>query len=79
VNWEALNDKTAKVTQAKTKRGSKAVDEVQDDWTDDETPAARSNIFAMPGDEQDNDDQVDQEVPNTADPVNNDDDDDEIL
>ncbi|KAI4719981.1 hypothetical protein E4T48_03809 [Aureobasidium sp. EXF-10727] len=83
--WEAMNDKTNRFVQPKAAKGSKAVD-MDANSSDDENPG-RPSVFAMPGDEwQDEDEDVDVEqnieVPNTVDPVNtaaNNDDDDEIL
>jgi hypothetical protein len=84
--WEAMNDKTNRFVQPKAAKGSKAVD--MDANSSDEDNPGRPSVFAMPGDEwEDEDEDVDveqdMEAPNTADPVenaaNNDDDDDGIL
>jgi hypothetical protein len=82
--WEAMNDKTNRFVQPKAAKGSKAVD--MDANSSDEENPGRPSVFAMPGDEwedEDEDVEQDMEAPNTADPVNNaannDDDDDEIL
>jgi hypothetical protein len=79
-----MNDKTNRFVQPKAAKGSKAID--MDANSDDEENPGRPSVFAMPGDEwEDEDDDVEQdmEVPDTADSVNNpatnDDDDDEIL
>lgn len=82
--WEAMNDKTNRFVQPKAAKGSKAVD--TDANSSDEENPGRPSVFAMPGDEwEDEDEDVEQDMdtPDTADPVNNaannDDDDDEIL
>jgi hypothetical protein len=82
--WEAMNDKTNRFVQPKAAKGSKAVD--TDANSSDEENPGRPSVFAMPGDEwedEDEDVEQDMDVPDTADPVNNaannDDDDDEIL
>ncbi|CAD0111869.1 unnamed protein product, partial [Aureobasidium uvarum] len=83
--WEAMNDKTNRFVQPKAAKGSKAVD--MDANSSDEENPGRPSVFAMPGDEwEDEDEHVDveqnMEAPNTTDPVNNaanNDDDDEIL
>jgi len=81
-----MNDKTNRFVQPKAAKGSKAVD--MDANSSDEENPGRPSVFAMPGDEwEDEDEDIDveqsMEAPNTADPVNNatnnDDDDDEIL
>lgn len=81
--WDSHNDKTNRFVQPKAAKGSKAVD--MDANSSDEEHPGRPSVFAMPGDEwEDEDDQVEQnmDAPNTADPVNNaanNDDGDEIL
>ncbi|KAI5239068.1 hypothetical protein E4T42_08806 [Aureobasidium subglaciale] len=88
VDWATMNEKANRFIQPKVAKGSKAVD--KDANSSDEEHPGRPSVFAMPGDEwqdeedeEDDDDGADQsmEVPNTADPVNNvaNDDDDEIL
>ncbi|CAC9895488.1 unnamed protein product [Aureobasidium pullulans] len=79
-NWETLNDKTNRFVQPKAAKGSKAVD--FDANSSDEEHPGRPSVFAMPGDEEDDEVEQHEEAPNTADPVNNvaaNDDDDEIL
>jgi len=84
--WEAMNDKTNRFVQPKAAKGSKAVD--TDANSSDEENPGRPSVFAMPGDEWEDEDvevEQDMEAPNTVDPVNNasannhDDDEDEIL
>lgn len=84
MNWENINDKNNRFVQPKAAKGSKAVD--MDANSSDEEHPGRASVFAMPGDEwEDEDEEVEQnmDAPNTADPVsnatNNNDDDDEIL
>ncbi|KAH0427436.1 hypothetical protein KCU90_g7220, partial [Aureobasidium melanogenum] len=85
VNWDNINDKNNRFVQPKAAKGSRAVD--MDANSSDEEHPGRPSVFAMPGDEwEDEDEQVEQnmDAPNTADPVNNaannnNDDDDEIL
>ncbi|THX88458.1 hypothetical protein D6D04_00423 [Aureobasidium pullulans] len=79
-NWETLNDKTNRFVQPKAAKGSKAVD--FDANSSDEEHPGRPSVFAMPGDEEDDEVEQHEEAPNTADPVTNvaaNDDDDEIL